>query len=405
MITIFGGVYTERCLVPPWHQIYGSGGRAAAALSKLSDNVRLCTYLAAKDMIAFKSVAAVYRFHFEVVEVDTGIAFNYFHGLSVPHIAPAPSKIVQQPPIIGEAECALRFGFMEGDAIVKGGRVVYDPQSASSPQPYRDNGSEADVLAYVLNKHEGSLFCGSRNPTEICKYLHKEHQADVVVLKMGPRGALISDGGKLMLVPCLETDNVWPLGSGDVFAAIFSHYWAEKNESAEIAAMQASKATAYYCNTSTLPIPFDIDKFIDSDCIPESYVSREGEAPLQVYLAGPFFNVAERWLIEEVRNELQRSGLKVFSPLHDVGPGKADDVAVKDLKGVDDSQLMFAILNGLDPGTVYEIGYARAKGIPVIVLSQNEKEEDLKMIEGSGCFVENDLVKAIYKTMWVANKL
>ena len=77
---------------------------------------------------------------------------------------------------------------------------------------------------------------------------------------------------------------------------------------------------------------------------------------------------------------LFNQGLKVFSPLHDVGRGNADDVAPADLKGLDRSSVVLAIIDGLDPGTIFEIGYARAKGIPVIAYVENEKEEDLKMI-------------------------
>jgi nucleoside 2-deoxyribosyltransferase len=119
-----------------------------------------------------------------------------------------------------------------------------------------------------------------------------------------------------------------------------------------------------------------------------------------VYLAGPFFDMGQRWVIEQARSALQNQGLKVFSPLHDVGRGKGHDVAPKDLAGLHHSKTLFAIVNGLDSGTVFEIGYARALGIPTIVLAQNVKEEDLKMLEGSGCEVVDDFVTGIYKTSW-----
>ena len=45
MISIAGGCYVERCVDPPWDQLFGSGGRAAAALSALDNNVKLTTYI------------------------------------------------------------------------------------------------------------------------------------------------------------------------------------------------------------------------------------------------------------------------------------------------------------------------------------------------------------------------
>jgi nucleoside 2-deoxyribosyltransferase len=56
----------------------------------------------------------------------------------------------------------------------------------------------------------------------------------------------------------------------------------------------------------------------------------------------------------------------------------------------------------MDAGTVYEIGYARAVGLPVIVYSESEPMEDLKMMKGSGCVLKDDFVSAIYHTVWEA---
>ena len=63
---------------------------------------------------------------------------------------------------------------------------------------------------------------------------------------------------------------------------------------------------------------------------------------------------------------------------------------------------MFAITDGLDAGTVYEIGYARAKGKPVVVYCENETVNDKKMMQGSGCRLCNDFVSAVYETLWIA---
>lgn len=118
------------------------------------------------------------------------------------------------------------------------------------------------------------------------------------------------------------------------------------------------------------------------------------------YLAGPFFTMSQRWLVEEVRRGLRDVGLNVFSPLHDVGRGPASEVAPADLEKLEESDVVFAIMDGLDSGTVFEVGYARALKKPVYALAQETSIEDLKMIEGSGCHVHTDLVTALHHLAW-----
>jgi nucleoside 2-deoxyribosyltransferase len=61
---------------------------------------------------------------------------------------------------------------------------------------------------------------------------------------------------------------------------------------------------------------------------------------------------------------------------------------------------MFAIIDGIDSGTLFEVGYARARGLPVYALAQAVTPEDLKMVNGSGCLVFDDFVTAIHHTAW-----
>jgi nucleoside 2-deoxyribosyltransferase len=97
-------------------------------------------------------------------------------------------------------------------------------------------------------------------------------------------------------------------------------------------------------------------------------------------------------------------GLKVFSPCHDVGVGTAHEVAPKDLEALRQSRAVFALVDGLDAGTIFEVGYARACDIPVIALAQSTAEEPLKMILGSGCDIVPDFVTAIYRNSWASQR-
>jgi nucleoside 2-deoxyribosyltransferase len=61
---------------------------------------------------------------------------------------------------------------------------------------------------------------------------------------------------------------------------------------------------------------------------------------------------------------------------------------------------VFAVLDGIDSGTVFEVGYARALGVPVYALAQAVPPEDLKMVSGSDCRIFDELVTAIHHTAW-----
>ena len=75
-------------------------------------------------------------------------------------------------------------------------------------------------------------------------------------------------------------------------------------------------------------------------------------------------------------------------------------MAYKDKEAIDQCDAMFAILDGTDSGTLFEVGYARAKGKPVYALAQTVSDEDLKMVEGSSCRVFDDFVTALHHVAW-----
>jgi nucleoside 2-deoxyribosyltransferase len=204
-------------------------------------------------------------------------------------------------------------------------------------------------------------------------------------------------------VPANRTERVWKVGSGDCFVAHFANAWMHDGRSPREAAAIASRATSYYCETQGFPTANDLA----SNTFPEVELSAAYRQGMRrcVYLAGPFFDLAQVWMVEQARTNLREMGLQVFSPYHDVGLGSAEDVVVRDLKAIAECDLMFAVTDGLDAGTVYEIGYARALRKPVIVYSERHKGENLKMMEGSGCTICDSYTTALYTALWEAVKL
>lgn len=398
MICVAGGVYNEYCMHPNWWELYGSGGRAATAISKLGKRVTLHTYLDEQALADFTCRSLLDdNLKLAPTQISSSISFSYIHSLATPAIH---RDHKQYPSLKVDGEAVIRFGMLEGDAIVRAKRAVYDPQNSGALIPFHENGSTADDLAIVLNHAEAQAMTGKqRDLLQLCEAVSQHQRATVVVLKMGPLGAVVWSAGQLSEVPAYKTSFVWKIGSGDTFVAHFANAWFAGADPHD-AAVAASLATAYYCQHRALPNlsqlasfspqPLDLRRRDELNKIPK------------VYLAGPFFNLPQRWMVDQARIKLREFGLSTFSPWHDVGPGPAAAVVPKDLQGIRDCDLLFAIVDGLDPGTIYEVGYARALGKGVVVYSESESEEDKKMMSGSGCQLYSDFSTSIYASLWTA---
>ncbi len=392
-IVVIGGIYREVCTWPQWDQVYGSAGRAAAALSSHVEKVTLHAYVAPDLAVSAQQLANAYGFHLVPHKAHESVEFEYTHCMSNPVIRPSLSALQQNGPIEVECEAALLFGMLEGSGRVYADRCVYDPQSAFTPELFWQDGRTARQLAIVCNRGEVMAMTGNATVEGAAQDL-LARGAEVVVVKSGPLGAYVfTSGQQPSHVPAFSSNTVWTIGSGDVFAAVFAARWAVHRNPPSDAARVASIAVACYAETMALPSPL-VDELSQS--------ARGGASlvPGRVYLAGPFFNLGQRWLVDEARRCLLDLGLEVFSPVHDVGPGPAEQVAPQDIQALNGCDRVFAILDGADSGTVFEVGYARAKGIPVYALAQSVCEEDLKMVVGTGCQVRHDFVTALHHTAW-----
>jgi nucleoside 2-deoxyribosyltransferase len=391
-LAVVGGVYHESCIWPPWNQIYGSGGRAAAAVTTHVQSVKLKAYARSETSERFAPYAATYGFEFEPVSGNQTISFNYYHSLSVPSIFPLPSRIRQNTPISLSEPAVLRFGMIEGSAVVTADRCVFDPQSAFDPEPFEKNGSQTRHLAIVANRGEVTAMSSVADPMEGAKKLLSAG-AEVVVVKSGVQGAFVIEGSGVTHIPPFQTDRVWTIGSGDVFAAVFAAQWAVHEMEVAPAALIASSAVADYVESMALPSP-SVDVLASTSRKPAIAVRS------RVYIAGPFFSLGQRWVVDEARRCLRELGLDVFSPIHDVGSGPACHVAPSDLKALEECDAVFAILDGNDTGTLFELGYAKARAIPIYAVAQAVSDDDLKMVAGSGCRVFDDFVTALHHLAW-----
>jgi len=397
MIHVAGGTYLEFCREPHWYELYGSGLRASLALNKLGVPVCFSTFADKNQKPVLNQKAN--GINLDVVDASDAVLFSYLHPLSKPVIEPEIflRDCRQRPYVINvDAEKVLRFGVVEGNAKVRAKMATYDPQTPSDPRPFTENGSSAEHLAVVANKIEATRLTGHPDPKMACHEILKQG-AEVAVVKCGTAGCVVGTKAGISLVPAYRTNSVWPIGSGDVFSALFAYGWMDLKLDPVEAATLASKGTSHYVETRDFPDKAALQKTTFQPLRP-----LPSEKHKKVYLAGPFFNLSQRWLIEEFKTALENAGVKYFSPLHHVGRGVADAVYDPDIEGLKTCSVVLACLDGLDPGTNYEVGYAHSLGAKVIAFVSAERPENLKMIVGGGSQVANDFATALYLTVWAA---
>lgn len=390
---IAGGVYREECVSPHWSRIFGSGGRAAAAVSCLSPGSKLISYACSEWAEDVRRSMGAFGVEADLREIEHDIAFHYFHPLSDSELYGAPDRPL--PALSAEGEVVLRFGFIEGDARVTANRAIFDPQNSSDVLRFRGNGSTAKKLAIVLNQAEMYLSVGQTGE-DGARTLMSQCGAEVVVVKGGPTGALVVNASRSAVVPPYQAKSVFKIGSGDVFSAVFACLWGERRLEPDLAADMASRAVARYVETRNVQVDLGSLTAIEARPTP----AQTG----RVYIAAPFFTLSQRWLVNEIRRCLHDLGANTFSPVHDVGiHGSSKSIAGQDLEGLDSSNAVLAVIDGEDAGTLFEVGHARSRGIPVVALAEAPQPESLTMLEGTDCFITNDFSTSIYEAFWKAS--
>jgi nucleoside 2-deoxyribosyltransferase len=219
--------------------------------------------------------------------------------------------------------------------------------------------------------------------------------ANLVILKRGIHGATVFEREKHPAqIPAYQSTRVFKIGSGDVFSAAFAQLWAEQGLPADQAADLASRAASVYVETSCLPLP-------SMEELDQRIPAKPPDQSKHVYLAAPFFTAVQIWIVEQLLKAIEDLGAKVFSPLHDVGVhAEAEQIASLDLAGLKSSGAVLAVVNGSDPGTLFEVGYARSLDIPVVALAEQVLPSDLTMLVGTRCEVVDDLCTATYRSIW-----
>jgi len=390
---IAGGTYLEVCRDAgrneDYRMIIGSGLRAAAYLTPVCRDLTLLSAIDETTRAEATAIAEGLGVTVEWTPRTDLVGFSYSTPLSSPSIRGLNATA---QPIAVTGENALVFGMLEGKVTADVNRLVYDPQKPTDLGAPDLSELHYEHLAIVANAGETRAMAGLDDVRDAASRLLEQTGADVVVAKCAARGSLVTTSNGQTDVGVWPTETVWPVGSGDVFAAGFAWAWAEQQMDPVQAARVGSHLASVWCGERRWqPRREDFD-------VPDGeFQPQDG----RIYLAAPFFSLSQRWLVELVRGNVIGLGGEVFSPLHDVGRGE-DEVAKKDLAGLEGCTAMLALLDDVDAGVLFESGWARRGDMPVVVYTEHQDDERLKMVRGSGALVCTDLSSAVYRSLWAS---
>lgn len=255
---VAGGTYAERCLYPDWDRIFGSGLRSAVAASSLSQSVTLHTYVPDEWRADVEETLRSFGISSNLRTTKHQLTFHYLDSLQkllLPQKPKAATKLEVQGDVV------LRFGMMEGTAIVTADRAVYDPQS--SGVAFSENGSSAGNLAVIINESELlGLAPGAekmRRDVGLRESMIRLREVgtppQVVVVKDGLGGLRLFVGGdESVEIQSYAAESYFRIGSGDILATAFAYAWGERSMAPEAAADYAARALAYFVEGARLPL-------------------------------------------------------------------------------------------------------------------------------------------------------
>jgi nucleoside 2-deoxyribosyltransferase len=96
----------------------------------------------------------------------------------------------------------------------------------------------------------------------------------------------------------------------------------------------------------------------------------------RVYIASPIFTPVQLDAVGEVVAVLEDAGYITYSPSRDGvmlaptdPPGKRDEVFFSNVVAIKQSDLLVAILDVKDTGTIWELGMATGRGMPIVAVT------------------------------------
>lgn len=398
---VVGGAYLEECASPRFAGLFGPGLRAAITLTGLSRKVHLHTVahpkLAEDIQATCDSLQIELTTHSPSEVRSQPIRFYYANALR-PLVRIDGSDGGTKIDVESKDSCILLLGLLEAQINVTGRSVVYESRIGASSDPFANGMSRAERLGLVIKAQRFRELSRDQNARDVARKLLNETGAEVLVIRSELGGATVFQGDRPAInVGPYETKRWHRLGMGNVFSAVFAHYWAERLFSAEDAARAACRATALYNEGGSLPVP---SAAIGFERVEDTYL----QVPLstnfsrpKVRLEGCNSRYVERQLFNDALDALDvlMTDVEVRKPLSDIDlmPEWSDDFSA------------LLILSDFADGDAFNEAIRVAEsGKPVISYAEYPRYQTSLLERIEGVEVVDDFMTAVYRTAVAARR-
>ncbi|WP_315752506.1 MULTISPECIES: hypothetical protein [unclassified Bradyrhizobium] len=390
---VVGGAYLEECDWPEWQRIMGSGVRAALAVSELSPGSELYTFVdqEARGDLALTMTERGIKTHLRTRREP--IVFYYKHPLTSPP-AQEPDEWNAKGTRLWtiEGSTVLAFRLLEAKLKINADRAVFE----ISPRDEEISRGKIGSLALIAAEDElpdaASPADGFR---DVAARLMAAHKADLMIIRRRAGGGVLFEGELEHDVPAYVARQWFKIGAGNVFCAMFAHYWGEKKMSPLRAAELASRSSAYYAGELAIPM-------VAEGSLP-TMETFDPSIQCKVFVVSPCASMAQQWLLDQAIDSLDRLGVTTVSA-YDLGldgvPLKSGDID----KVLEDSDAVLVLADGADIASALAVGLARVRHLPIVVLAEDSKQTRLDLWQGTQCEIARDFATAVYRAMVAARR-
>lgn len=381
---IVGDTYTEECDWPRWSRIMGPGTRAALAVSVLSPNSELYTYADKTSEADLKSTLHSCGVKCCVRLRDTPVRFLYKHPLFLERMDPEGADLVIKDAWDIQGPTVLAFKLMEAPVHLSADRAIIEISD-------RDNDvvcKQVKELALIASLNDFPEEKRGPSIVDFASTMMAAHNANLMIVRNPIGGGTLFYGDNQHDIPAYGGSHWFKIGMGNVFCAVFAHYWGERKLEPVEAANIASKSAAYYAETKTLPIPSASD-------LPALY-SFNPDGDCTIFVATPVNSMAQHWLLDETIQSFTVLGIKTITP-YELGLG--DGQPNIDNARLDGCNAVLALSEGVDLASIFAAGVARVRNLPIVVLAEDARKPRLDLWQGTGCEIASDLSTAVFRAI------
>lgn len=219
-----------------------------------------------------------------------------------------------------------------------------------------------------------------------------------ILLKENRGGSRLFDleGSSVDEIPALLNETTNSVGVGDVYSAVFVSLFRDGMYDA---AWKAARAASCYAQTT---FPDDLKRDISRSLglsveqmrgLGGTFLPWHDRQKFQIYLAAPDFTYVDRTFIDKALEALKYHNFNVRRPVQENGElpidsdfNKMSTMFAADIAMLGECEFVFAIPFGRDPGTLVEIGWAMASGIPIITYDPLNENTNTMVIAGSAVY-------------------